>query len=128
MKTINDILTVAFGKLTNDHAAMTIYKQKHPKFFKDDDPGVFFVINSLPVVTGYVEQAVINVNIHVDEIDPGKPDFDKMDQYTQSVITSLDEYRASGVEFYYQSHGNESSPLTGKDYVNVRFKVIAENG
>lgn len=128
MKTINDILTIAFGKLTTDHASMTIYKMKHPKFFNDNDPSEFFVINSLPVVTDVVEQAVMNVNIHVDEIDTGKPDFTKLDQYTNSVITSLNDYSSGGIEFYYQSHGIESSPLTGKDYVNVRFKVIAENG
>lgn len=127
MKSIDDILTVAFAKLASDHSTMTIYKDKHPAYFNDEDPSVFFVINSLPVVTGVVEQAIVNVNIHVDEIDSGKPDFSKLDQYTKSVITSLNEYASSGVEFIYQSHGKESSHLTGKDYVNVRFKIIAQN-
>jgi len=128
MKSIDDILTIGLAKLAADHSGLTIYKGKHPKFVGDNDPDEFFVINSLPVVTGVVEQAVINVNIHVDEIGPGKPDFAKLDQYTKSVISSLHEHHTSGVEFYYQSHGNEKSRLTGKDYVNVRFKVFAENG
>lgn len=127
MKTINDIQTVAYAKLKVDHPTMNIYRRKHPRFDTEDAPSAFFVVNSLPVVTDVVETAYMNVNIHLDEIDPGKPDFDKMDQYTKSVITALHEYQDSGVEFYYESHGDESSYLTGKDYRNVRFKVIAEN-
>lgn len=128
MKTVNDILTTAFTKLADDHPTTTIYKGKHPTFTDQDPaPSKFIAINSLPVLTDYVEETVINVNVHADEIGPGRPDFDTLDTLAKSAITSLDEYVSDGVEFYYQQHKQETSHLTGKDFINIRFEVNAQN-
>lgn len=129
MKTIDDILTVAFVKLADDHSTVTIYKDKHPTFQgMDEDPSEFFVINSLPVMTGVVERGLINVNVYVDELGHGQPDHSTLDGYVKSVISSLDEYNSDGVEFYYDEHKSEPSRLKAKDLMNVRFEVFAENG
>lgn len=83
MKTVFDAIDSVYPLIRNLFNDCAIYKQFKPD---SDKPDTWIVINSLPVNEGILQTCSVNVNIHVKELQKGKPDHEKLKYMTDAVI------------------------------------------
>ena len=117
--------------VTTDYVINIVYQLlgsiSKPKYLKtspaDLSPNVkeYIVINSLPINANVMQKCYVNVNYHVKDIQPGKPDEAKIEAGSQSVITILKEVTAQTYLIDFEGQETIREAERGEHYSNLRF-------
>ncbi len=122
--------------MTDKHAIQAVYNQikglslglnlyKHSS--PEDCPDEYIVINTLPIGSGIIQKCIVNVNIHIKDIEPGKADTVRLDQLTEIVVNHFEEAVSENIYMYYQQQKTFAESALKKHYSNIRIEVIMLN-
>jgi hypothetical protein len=114
---------------TSDYCIGVIYSLlgsiTKPKYrnSKPDDTNVpeYIVINSLPINAGVLQKVYINVNYHVKDIAPGKPDITKLEAGSNAVLAILTQVSTTAYLVDFESQETFREEQFGEHYSNLRF-------
>lgn len=108
-----------------------VYKDRRPDNSDKED----IVVNSLPINFEQVQQAVLNVNIHVPNLklningvqDNSQPDRVRLDTITDLVMTAVKDHVGSDYWFFIQQQNVFPSENFMEHYSNIRIDFYSEN-
>lgn len=108
-----------------------VYKDNRPINSGKED----IVVNSLPINFEQVQQAVLNVNIHVPNLelningvqDNTQPNLARLETITDLVITAVKDHVGSDYWFFIQQQNVFPSDPLGEYYSNIRINFFSEN-
>jgi len=91
------------------------------------------IVNSLPITFTQLQRGIVNVNIHVPNIDKTNngvtdteyPDYVRLKELTQMAIPILKNFIGEG--FYFQVQQEQIIEETKSSYVNIRLNIQAKN-
>lgn len=127
MKTTFDIVDIVYLFLKTKTITISggIYKHLRPANSVLED----IVIGSLPVNNEQIQQAVVNINIHVPNVklpqDTTQPDSKRLNTLTALIIGYVDEQYINNYWFYVQQQNVFADGL--ENYSNIRLNFFSEN-
>lgn len=102
-----------------------IYQYVKPVNIEDEE---FIVLNVLVVPEAILQVAYVNLNLFVQDIEPGTPNNDRLQMITDEII-HLFPFGKSGedIQVFLESTNLFSEGDFNRHYVNIRLKVIMLN-
>ena len=108
-----------------------IYLQQRPTDSRNED----IVVNTLPITGSDLQQAIVNVNIHVPNVSVsinGKPDNDqpnmsKLQAICDAVIPLLVDAYTDDISISIQQQSLLSEPQFKEHFVNIRLQIYSPN-
>jgi hypothetical protein len=134
MKTTFDMVDIVWQRLNGSQLKTEIsggvYK-KRPTGSQVED----VVINCLPVNNEDLQQAVLNVNIHVPNItiqangvqDSSQPNTERLQELAALAIETLSDVWVGDCNYDVQQQGMIEDPEAGDHYVNIRLEFFNIN-
>lgn len=118
---VNDLLVV----LMEDKLEGEIFIQQKPDEYKGKE---YIVINSLPVGKDILQTTTVNVNIHVKDILPSKPDHKRLEELTAIVLDGIGEgYNTGNENVAVFDQSIERNEVGQGSYSNIRLRVSMLN-
>ena len=128
VQVIDDVYSVLKTSQLKTAVSGSLYKMQRP----DDSTKEDIVINSLPVVSGDVDECVVNVNVYVPDLQisiAGKPqtqpDFARMKQLTDIGKLALEEYSSQSFRFFLDNVGVIREQSINQHFINFRLSYGA---
>jgi len=103
------------------------YKYSVPGNCKEPD---YIVVNSLPINEGVLQRCIVNVNIHVKDLEKGKPDTTRLEAYAKNALGVIRDHESSGqlfISLNVENHNIMREEALGEHYSNIRVLVILLN-
>lgn len=117
--------------ITTDQVVLIVYgllgSLTVPKYLKttpeDLSPSIkeYVVVNALPINANVMQKCYVNVNYHVKDIGPGRPDHSKLDAGSQAVLALLKEVAADTYLIDFESQETIRESSRGEHFSNMRF-------
>lgn len=124
--TTYDVIDAIYGEVLTIFPAYPIYKRE-----KEDEKKFDFwiVINSLPIVDVESSQDIsllqtvsVNVNIHIIDLEKGKPDHVKLKADTKTLVDAL-PFMLSGIHVYFGRENVIRETDKMSHYSNIQLTV-----
>lgn len=133
MKSVIELMQILQDGLTAGSIGLSggIYKVTRPANSKVED----IVINSLSAGNEQVQNAILNVNVHVPNItvlvngvnDANQPDINRIDALLKKILPLLKETWFTGGNFELQNHNLIEDNVANNHYVNIRIEFFIDN-
>lgn len=132
MRSVFDVIDDMYQVLRTSQLKIAVngslYKMQRP----DDSTKEDIVINALPIVSGDIDECIVNVNIFVPDLHisiAGKqqtqPDFARMKQLTDLGKLSLEEYSSQTFRYFIDNIGVFREQSINQHYINFRLSYGA---
>jgi hypothetical protein len=117
--------------ITTDHVIKVVYgllgSITVPKYLKTSPEDIsasvkeYVVINALPINANVMQKCYVNVNYHVKDVGPGRPDHTKLEAGSTEVLAILKEVTATTYLIDFESQETIRESSRGEHYSNMRF-------
>jgi hypothetical protein len=81
----------------------------------------YIVINALPINADVMQKCYVNVNYHVKDIEPGKPDITKIEAGSNAVLAILKEVLTTAYLIDFDRQETIREDARDEHYSNLRF-------
>lgn len=117
-KTTDYVIGIVGGLLTS------INKPKYLNSSPESIPASvkeYIVINALPINADVIQKCYVNVNYHVTDIEPGKPDITKIEDGSNEVLAILKEVLTTAYLIEFDRQETIREDARDEHYSNLRF-------
>lgn len=97
-----------------------VYKYSKPNTESDSE---YCVVNTLDIPNKVFQQLIVNVNLHVQDINSSVPDSKRLSELEANALEVLDKVHLGEIDFYVQQTKVFQESSKNEHYLNVRLLV-----
>ncbi|PKP11954.1 MAG: hypothetical protein CVU09_00200 [Bacteroidetes bacterium HGW-Bacteroidetes-4] len=97
-----------------------VYKHSRPTV---DAGSEYVVVNSLDIPNKLLQELIVNVNLHVNDINSTVPNTARLEELESNAYNVLDKVHSGEIDLYIQTSKTFRENSLNEHYVNIRLLV-----